>query len=262
MFSRYDEFDYGYNILTEMDGKHSNMLMDVGVYKMKDGDQVNSIETDKESAFLLLEGRVVFEWEDNVKEANRNSLFDEDPFCLHVPKGVEVKITAKSEAEVLRQMTTNDKLFQSKFYEPKDCKSNVFEDDVLGDATRRVVRTIFNYSNAPYSNLVLGELINYPGKWSSYPSHHHPQPEIYFYRFDKPQGFGCSIVGDDVFKVTNNSLCAIPGGVVHPQNAAPGYAMYFCWMIRHLDGNPWTAGIHDEDHKWLLDSNAKIWPEK
>ena len=35
MFSRLGELDYGYNMMSEMDGKHSDMLMDVGVYKFR-----------------------------------------------------------------------------------------------------------------------------------------------------------------------------------------------------------------------------------
>lgn len=262
MFSRLGELNYGYNVLAEMDGKHSDMLMDVGVYKLEKDKIETCIDNEKESAFLLLDGTITFEWEGNKKEIKRSSLFDENPWCLHVPKGVEVKITAISEAEVLVEKTTNDSSFDSKLYTPDTCRSDVFGEGVLGDTSRRVVRTIIDYSNAPYSNLVIGEVINYPGKWSSYPPHHHPQPEIYYYRFDKPQGFGCSVIGDDVFKISHNSMAAIPGGLVHPQSTAPGYAMYYCWMIRHLDNNPWTDRIDEEKHKWLLDPKAKIWPNK
>jgi len=262
VFSRLGELDYGYNMMSEMDGKHSDMLMDVGVYKFRKNDVETCVDVEKESAFLILDGTVVLEWEGNKKEVTRNSIFDEEPWCLHVPKGIEVKITAASEAEVLIEKTTNDKVFDCKLYTPEDCRSDIFGEGVLGDTSRRVVRTIFDYSNAPYSNLVIGEVINYPGKWSSYPPHHHPQPEIYYYRFNKPQGFGCSIIGDDVYKITHNSMAAIPGSLVHPQTTAPGYAMYYCWMIRHLDNNPWTDRIDEEEHKWLLDPNAKIWPNK
>lgn len=262
MFSRLGELSYGYNVLAEMDGKHSDMLMDVGVYKLEKDKIKTCIDNEKESAFLLLDGTITLEWEGNKEEIKRSSLFDENPWCLHVPKGVEVKITAVSEAEVLEEKTTNDNSFDSKLYTPDTCRSDVFGEGVLGDTSRRVVRTIIDYSNAPYSNLVIGEVINYPGKWSSYPPHHHPQPEIYYYKFDKPQGFGCSVIGDDVFKISHNSMAAIPGGLVHPQSTAPGYAMYYCWMIRHLDNNPWTDRIDEEKHKWLLDPEAKIWPNK
>ncbi len=262
MFSHLGEFSYGYNSMAEMDGKHSNMLMDVGVYKFKRGDVEICVDIHKESAFLLLDGAFILEWEESRKEINRKSIFDEEPWCLHVPKGREVKITALSEGEILLEKTTNERIFESKLYTPGDCRSHIFGEGVLGDTSRRVVRTIFDYSNAPYSNLVIGEVINYPGKWSSYPPHHHPQPEIYYYRFHKDQGFGCSIIGDEVFKITHNSMSAIPGGLVHPQTTAPGYAMYYCWMIRHLENNPWTDRIDEEEHKWLLEPNVKVWPNK
>jgi len=110
--------------------------------------------------------------------------------------------------------------------------------------------------------MVIGEVITYPGKWSSYPPHHHPQPEVYYYRFNKPQGFGCSIIGDEVYKITDSSMSIIPGGLVHPQTSAPGYAMYYCWMIRHLENNPWTDRIDDKAHEWLLEPDVKIWPDE
>jgi 5-deoxy-glucuronate isomerase len=107
--------------------------------------------------------------------------------------------------------------------------------------------------------MVLGEDLHFPGRWSSYPPHHHDQPEVYFYRFDKPQGFGVSIIGDQPALVMNNSISAIPGGLDHPQAAAPGYAMYYVWMIRHLEGNPWTARVDTPEHAWLHDPKALLW---
>ncbi|MCY6369443.1 5-deoxy-glucuronate isomerase [Clostridium ganghwense] len=262
MIERFGELKEGYNTLTQIDSKHSNMMMDIGIYKMKSAQEEVCFDSEKESAFLLVDGEVTLEWQGNKKTMKRNSVFDENPWCLHIPKNVEVKITSISEAEVLIQKTDNEKEFECKLYSPEDCRSDIFGEGVWNDTARRVVRTVFDYSNAPYSNLVMGEVINFPGKWSSYIPHHHPQPEVYYYKFNKPQGFGCSIIGDNVYKITNNSISAIPGGLVHPQIAAPGYAMYYCWMIRHLDNNPWTDRINLDEHKWLLDPDAKIWPDK
>lgn len=262
MFERYDKMKDGYNTISEMDGKHSNMLMDVGVHKFKKGETLTLNDGEKETAVLLLDGKMAIEWEDNKEIMERNSLFDEEPWCLHVSRGVEIKITAETDGEVLVQKTDNEKDFKSKLYTPEDCETQTFGENILGDTSKRLVRTIFDYNNAPYSNLVMGEVINTPGKWSSYIPHHHPQPEIYFYRFTEPQGFGACFIGDDVFKITHNSMSAIPGGLTHPQVTAPGYGMYYCWMIRHLDGNPWNDRIDDEDHTWLLDPEAKIWSEK
>ncbi|RXI47714.1 5-deoxyglucuronate isomerase [Clostridium tetani] len=262
MLEKLKELEKGHNILVESNGKHSEMMMDISICKLETGQEEFFIEKNKESSFLLLLGKVLIKWEDKEQEIERNSLFDEDPWCLHVPKGVNVKITALTDAEVLVQKTENSRVFLCKLYSPKECRSYVFGNGVWNDTGRRVVRTVFDYSNAPYSNMVMGEVITYPGKWSSYIPHHHPQPEVYYYRFNKPQGFGCAFIGEEAYKITDNSIATIPGGLVHPQTSAPGYAMYYCWMIRHLENNPWTDRINEREHEWLLESDVKIWPEK
>ena len=108
--------------------------------------------------------------------------------------------------------------------------------------------------------MVNGEVINTPGRWSGYIPHHHPQPEVYTYKFDKPQGFGAAFIGDNAFKITHNSWAEISADLMHPQVTAPGYAMWYSWMIRHLDGNPWKKTRTDlPEHTWLLDPKAEIW---
>ena len=99
--------------------------------------------------------------------------------------------------------------------------------------------------------MVLGEVLNDKGNWSGYLPHRHPQPETYYFKFDRPEGFGASFVGDQVFKSTDGSFSAIPGGELHPQAVAPGFQMYTCWMIRHLDGNPWLQTTRNEDERYL-----------
>lgn len=252
-------FTKGCNILAEQRGKHEEMMMDIGVYVFSAGEEKTFHDAENESAFLLLGGTITIKWEGTEKEASRGSLFDEKPVCLHVPAGVEVSVTAGTESEVLIQKTVNSTRFEPVYY-PQEVIKNVFlgADNMQGCA-KRILRDIFNYGNAPYSNMVLGEDIHFPGRWSSYPPHHHPQPEVYYYRFDKPQGFGVSIIGDEAKVIMDNHISAIPGGLCHPQAAAPGYAMFYVWMIRHLGGNPWTSRIDAPEHTWLHDRDAVIW---
>ncbi|MFH7820087.1 5-deoxy-glucuronate isomerase [Neobacillus thermocopriae] len=261
MYEKLGELKEGYTAITDMVNKHPDMLQDIGIYTLAEGKVEVLFDEGKESAILLLEGSVRLEWNGHIQEMKRKSVFEEDPWCLHVPKGVEVKLTALAKSEVLVQKTNNEKEFEAKLYTPEDCESSVLGEGVWNGTAERVIRTIFDYNNAPYSNLVIGEVISYPGRWSSYPPHHHDQPEVYYYRFDKPQGFGCAMVGEEAYRVEHNSYITIPGNLDHPQATAPGYAMYFCWMIRHLDQNPWTDRIMEEEHKWLLEPDAKIWPE-
>jgi len=262
MYEKLGELQQRYTKITDMEDKHPDMLQDIGIYTLAKGESVTLLDGRKESAILLLEGEVVLEWNGKSQEIKRNSVFEEDPWCLHIPKEVEVKITALSASEVLVQKTDNPAVFDTKLYTPEDCQSTVAGEGVWNGTAERVIRTIFDYSTAPYSNLVIGEVISYPGRWSSFPPHHHDQPEVYYYRFNKPQGFGCAMVGPEAYRVEHNSYITIPGELDHPQATAPGYAMYFCWMIRHLENNPWTDRIMEEEHKWLLEPGVKIWPEK
>jgi 5-deoxy-glucuronate isomerase len=132
----------------------------------------------------------------------------------------------------------------------------------MRETSTRIVRTIFDQSNMPASKLVLGEVITYPGKWSSYPPHHHPQPEIYHYRFYPEQGFGFGMLGDDVVKIKQADTVLILNDLSHPQTAAPGYAMYYIWVIYNLDGNPYGTPIFEPEHTWVMDkqNDSKIWP--
>lgn len=253
------KFQNGYNVLTEQNGLHREMLMDIGVYCFIAGESRTFLDPGSETAFLLLDGDVRLRWEDREEKAARHSLFDEKPACLHVPQGVEVTITADTAAEVLIQKTVNANTFDPVYYAQGDLKDVFLGADNMQGCAKRILRDIFNYANAPYSNMVLGEDIHLPGRWSSYPPHHHPQPEVYYYRFDKPQGFGVTIIGDEATVIRDNCISAIPGGLCHPQAAAPGYAMYYVWMIRHLEGNPWTDRIDDPDHAWLHDKDAPLW---
>lgn len=249
----YLEFDPdGKKTVARTDGINRNMLMDITVYRMKKGDTVSIYETGKETAVLLTEGRITYEWEGRKETAERQGVFTEPPYCLHLGKEVKAVITALGGSEIIVQSTANETPFKSRFYKPEDCKIELMGETQWEGTAKREVLTIFDYKNAPYSNMVMGEVITKAGRWSSYVPHSHPQPEVYYYKFDRPQGFGAAFIGDQVFKAADGSAASIPGGLTHPQTSAPGYNMYYCWMIRHLDGNPWTTRDNDPVHEWLL----------
>lgn len=262
MIKQLGSLKLGYNEIANMETLRPDMLMDIGVQKMAKSDKLELLEEGKEAALLLLSGSVQFAWAGEERVATRRSLFDENPIALHVPKETKVTVTALENAEVLIQKTSNDKTFAPTFYTQEDVATDIFGENVWGDTARRLVRTVFDLKNAPYSNMVMGEVINFPGKWSSYIPHGHDQPEVYYYRFDRDSGFGAAFLGEDAFKIVDNSAFYITGGPTHPQVAAPGYAMWYCWMIRHIDGNPWTTRDNDPRYTWLLEENPAIWPNQ
>ncbi len=239
-------------LLCERGGKNASMGMTIKVKLLLAGETLSVCSDTDETAALLLSGEVTFAWDKELRSAARRSPFDQTPYCLHVCRGTLVTISAVRDSELVIQQTDNDRGFAPVFYTPDDCLYQEFGKGQWGGAGHRVVATMFDYSNAPYSNMVMGEVFTKPGKWSSYPPHHHPQPEVYYYRFDKPQGFGACFNGDDVYKSEDGGYCCIEPGKAHQQATAPGYEMYYVWMIRHIDGDPWDkTRIYVKEHEWL-----------
>lgn len=237
--------------LAQIGKKNPTMDMDVEIFTVED-EIITIYEEEKEVAVLLLEGDLELSWEGKRARGNRRNVFDDMPFCLHAPLNTRITCKAYGRVQFLIQKTVNDNTFLSKLYEQKAFVEVRAGEGFMENTATRLIRTIFDYETAPYSNMVLGEVIAEQGRWSSYPPHHHAQPEVYYYKFDKPQGFGCAMIGDNAYKIYDHSYIAIDGGYSHPQSTAPGYRMYFCWMIRHLEGNPWNNRIFEPEHEWML----------
>ena len=208
----YPEFSAeGERVLCTYDNEYSDMLMDVRVYRMKAGTTRTFQRTGEETAVLLLSGKIRYEWEGNAETVSRKDVFTEGPWCVHVCTGTEVKVTAQEDSEILVQCTHNDREFPAKLYKPEDAPWGYSCVGKFGNVAKRRVNTIFDHDIAPYSNMVLGEVLNDRGNWSGYLPHRHPQPECYYFMFDHPEGFGASFVGDQVFKSVDGSFSAIPG---------------------------------------------------
>lgn len=250
-FSHPDFDASGVKILCRAGDPENDMMMNITVYRMNAGQTRDFFCEREEMAVLLVQGDVIFSWEEHTQHGHRDHFVEEPPYCLHTSRGIPVRVQAVQDSEILVQSTKNEKVFPSIFYRPQDCRDDIFGLDVYDNKMKRTVRTVFDYQNAPYSNMVCGEVVNHQGGWSSYTPHHHPQPEVYYYRYERPEGFGACFIGDSAYKITDGAVAAIPGGKTHPQVTAPAFPMYYCWMIRHLPGNPWKDRIVDERYSWI-----------
>ncbi|MBL8954713.1 MAG: 5-deoxy-glucuronate isomerase [Myxococcaceae bacterium] len=245
-----DGFGPGFTAVTTLDDESGIAL---GVLKLMPGESVRE-KTENETAWLLISG----ELEHGSEKLSRGDPFDDGPAAVHVSAGTQMALTAIGPSEVLVMRVANKTPFAQRTY--TSVKDEHRGKGLVHDASYRFVRTVFDGNNAPpESQLVLGEVVNMPGRWSSYPPHHHPQPELYHYRFDKPDGYGHAELGEQVFKVKGFDTLRILSGADHPQCAAPGYAMWYAWVIRHLPGARYDRPEFDAKHRWVLAEGAKDW---
>lgn len=252
----------GYNVLTEMGGLRAEALMDNAILKLPAGEREVE-EQALERAYLLTYGEIRLSWDGESRVIARENCFDFKPWVLHVPAGVRVELEGlAADSEICVSRTDNSRRFPAKLYAPEDCREERRGAGTMNECSTRLVRTVFDKSNAPEANLVVGEVVGFPGRWSSYPPHHHPQPELYYYKLCPPYGYAHGECGEEVFKLYENDAILIGEGEVHAQAAAPGYALWYLWVIRHLDGNPYITPIFVDEHKWVMDPGAELWPEK
>jgi 5-deoxy-glucuronate isomerase len=233
--------------------------IDFGLHRLRKEEEIVECHT-RETAWVLLHGSAEVTFGGSRVTVRRTSLFDEAPTALHLGPETPATIRARSddtEWAVLR--TPNPTSFAPKLFLPSDLAPEYRGAGLVQDSCLRNVRLIFDRTTRPDSNLVLGEVVNYPGRWSSYPPHHHDQPEIYHYRFTHPDGYGHAELGEDVFKVRAHDTVVIPPGLDHGQVSAPGYGMYYLWIIRHLPGNPYTGFTFAPEHRWTLDPAQQGW---
>ncbi len=122
----------------------------------------------------------------------------------------------------------------------------------------------------PAQRLLVGETFNAAGEWSSFPPHKHDggdgEPaleEVYYYRFDRPDGFGFQglyEVADDAHGGDERAVFLRHGAVVgiprgyHPVCAAPGYRLYYLWALAPRAGTARALALHEDPaHRWLHD---------
>jgi 5-deoxy-glucuronate isomerase len=252
-----DPFPAGVTTIVKARGREQPF----SIVRLAPGTSFSSAE-DSERLLMLLGGSVAFQWDRGSARASRASLLDEPPCALHAPAGAAVSVESAAGAELSLHTVRNGAPFDTAFLPPLSCRSELRRCPGLRQTADRIVRTLVDDTSAPHSNLVLGEVVTPPGHWSSYPPHYHPQPEIYHYRFFPAAGFGLSVAGDAAMVVRAGDTVVIPPHAVHPQTSAPGYAGWYLWCIRHLDGQRYRAPVFEQEHAWTLREEAVTWQVK
>jgi 5-deoxy-glucuronate isomerase len=252
-------FPHGFTAVTGLKEREGDTGIAFGVLNLAAGER-HEARPGHETAWLLMSGDIEVTAGSETRRLRRRSLFDESASAVHVAAGERVAFLAKAASELTVYEIDNPAAFAPRIYGPDEVPNEHRGKGQVGDACYRFVRTIFDRRNAdPASQMVLGEVITFPGRWSSYPPHHHAQPEIYHYRFTRPEGYGHAEMGEAVVKVRDKDTIKIMPGLDHAQCAAPGYGMYYAWVIRHLPDNPYTIPEFTADYRWTTAPDADFW---
>ncbi len=260
LFKQYTPKD-GYTALAKP-GKDGIEYLEEGVLRLPPGKTYRSGSEGSEVCIVLLGGLANVTAGDKafISIGSRANVFAGRATAVHIPPGHKFKVEAVGALEAVVARASSDLAGEPVLIGPEKVKVSTRGKDVY----ERQIHDIID-ANFPSKRLLVGETFNPPGKWSSYPPHKHDtmnppdetrMEEIYFFRITPPQGFGFQRIYsperklDDVFVVRDNSLAKLPLGF-HPVVGAPGYSLYYLWI---LAGEPRNYILHDDpDHKWVKD---------
>ncbi len=217
----------------------------------------------EESVFILLSGKVKFYVNEQIINLGpRSSVFQERASAFWLPPNNSIKIESEhgeaNLAVVKSPLDITDALCDYFVIHPQDIKVNK-----RGHSNWfREVYDIIT-PKQPSKSLIIGETINPPGNWSSFPPHKHDQDdypsescleEIYFYQLDPLYGFGMQrlynddLSLDEAFILNNGDIVVIDQGY-HPVVAAPGVSLYYLWIL--AGEKRILASKDDPKYEWL-----------
>ena len=219
-----------------------------------------------EAALVLLSG----DMEICGRHAQRADVFDAPATAAYLPPGSSVEITAHAPTELALAATVGGELHAAARATPQIVDPH---DVVVHERGRpgwqRAVHDIID-GRVPAQRLLVGETFNAAGQWSSFPPHKHDggdgEPaleEVYYYRFDPPDGFGFQGLYETdgpenaeqeraVF-LRHGAVVGIPRGY-HPVCGAPGYRLYYLWALSAGGNTPRALALYEDPaYRWLHD---------
>jgi 5-deoxy-glucuronate isomerase len=228
--------------------------MDFDILIINENETYSIKEETKEVAVIVIVGAGTMEFQTSKVLFDRRNWIDNDPTVVHMGPGESVKLTSSSQTRIAIVKTENKEKFKGKVYSPDNIDTEHRGKDQLDDTCYRLVRLAFDNTISPKeAKLVIGEVLNFPGKWSSYPPHHHSQPELYYYELSPAWGYGHGELGDDVYKIKNGDVLAITDNKTHSQTSAPGFHMYYLWAIRHGDKKRYAGFTYIKSFENMLE---------
>jgi len=234
-----------------------------GVVALGDGESCRHLFPEQETVLVVLGGKcdVVAggrKWEGIGERAD---VFGGRPTAVYVPPACEFEIAGRGKVEAAVCGAQAESGPEAALIPP----DQVGFRKVGEGAFCREIHDIVTADSFPAKRLIVGETYNPPGLWSSYPAHKHDRAEpgqesaleeVYHFRVQPPQGFGLQRVYgdgfDEAYAVQDRDTAVITRGY-HPVVAAPGYRLYYLWMLAgERRVMQWRE---DPAHAWVKNPN-------
>ncbi len=168
---------------------------------------------------------------------------------VYVSRGAEFSVSAKTSVDIVEASAPTEKTWPTKYVNFKNEveKSDSLTLHVGAEPYYRDIHKVIA-ENVEGSRLLMGVTMSKPGNWTSWPPHEHAatREELYlFFEMPKP-GFGTQFIYSDldnpefVQPVYEDDAVTIVRGY-HPNVAAPGYPVNFCWVLCSLEDDTWRT---------------------
>lgn len=264
------ELKKGYSPIVTAENSELNYIEFGRLFLPRKGDEYKSKTASREAVLTIFAGKCSVEIESPSRKVTyekigqRSDVFSGRPTMIYVPMNTQYRVVAETAmVEVGVSMVPSESDYPPVLVKPED----VVEKSVGAWNWSREVYTSIG-DNVEAQRLIVGETINPPGNWSSSPPHKHdekslreaPLEEVYFYKVKPVQGFGLQRIYttseaeepfDEVYVVENNDTVVLPRGY-HPVVAAPGYQLYYLWVLAGEERS-YGAWTDDPEHSWLKD---------
>ncbi len=250
--------------------------LNFGAKKIFKGENWISNTEQNEMCIVLLGGKFSIEskygkW---FTENGRVSVFKGLPHAAYLPPNTEFSLICQSdEVDFAFGYCKSQNEYDGYFITPQMVKDYGIELRG-GDNASRQINSILPPGSA-CGKLVCVEVYTPSGNWSSFPAHKHDErkvdqngklleaelEEIYFYKFDKHQGFALQKIYTDnkdlneIAEPHNNDAVMVPKGY-HPVSAGHGYNTYYLNFLAGTDQS--LANTDDPDHKWIYGTWKKM----
>jgi 5-deoxy-glucuronate isomerase len=210
-------------------------------------------------AVVVLSGSVNAETDRGcwTKIGGRANVFAGPPHALYLPPRTTGRVTAQHDSEFAVAWAPSDRDSAPRLITPADVRHEIRGGENASREIHDVIPPGFDCDR-----LVVVEVYTPGGNWSSYPPHKHDArrldaagtlieadlEEIYYYRFDRPEGYAYQHVYTDedsplhrsgfpidaLLVVRENEVVLVPGGY-HPVVSPPGYTTYYLNVLAGSD---------------------------